>query len=166
MLCFSCNDFVISRHSRLRNQMRVKLQVNILINNFWMLQYICNNNSNSYWNNLAKRPSSHSIMDPPIQQINKKTSTPAKIVRKGGPWPASLSDFSSNFSPEGFEFDANTLNNLYFGCNFTMCLHLNLQNILSNKPENLWSSILRSVPIYHQNERIKLFTESWIFIPL
>lgn len=71
-------------------------------------------------------------MDPTIQQISKNTSNPARIVRNGGPWPASVSSgftFSSRESPpEGFEFDANAENDLCLICNFTVFFNLIEEN--------------------------------------
>lgn len=52
----------------------------------------------------------HITIDPTIQHTIKKTNNPAKMVRNGGPWAASLAfppDFFPTESPlEGFEFDA------------------------------------------------------------
>ena len=76
------------------------------------------------------RPISHDRMDPMIQHMTRKTKSPAKIVRNGGPWLASpvliTSDFSLRGSwSEGLEFDAKMANELRLSCNVTAFLNLN-----------------------------------------
>lgn len=75
------------------------------------------------------------IIDPTIQTMRKRTKNPAKIVRKGGPWAASLvlvpADFSSVESPpEGLVFDAYTANCLCPVCNLKTSLFLNARNYM------------------------------------
>lgn len=63
-------------------------------------------------------------MDPMIQEMNKKTRTPAKMVRSGGPGTTSLDFISSDFSG-GFVFDADTrLLHLFFACSFSSFFNL------------------------------------------
>lgn len=50
-------------------------------------------------------PIIHITIDPRIQEMNKKTTTPAKMVRSGGPGASPLDFALSDFS-EGFVFDA------------------------------------------------------------
>lgn len=81
---------------------------------------------------LTIMPISHKIMDPTIQDTSKKTKKPAKTVRNGGPWGASLVliplDFSLLESPEGIEFDADATTNLCLFCNLAVFLNLNERN--------------------------------------
>lgn len=50
---------------------------------------------------LKIRLSSHVTMDPMIQNTTRKTTTPAKIVRNGGPWRPSLVAAPSDFPLRG-----------------------------------------------------------------
>lgn len=56
-------------------------------------------------------------MDQMTQQMMRKTMNPAKIVRRGGPWPALLVSFTSDpslgsFPPLEWWFVAQTANSL------------------------------------------------------
>lgn len=93
-------------------------------------------------------------MDPTIQQTRTKTTNPAKIVRNGRSWPASValvSDFSWKESlPEGFEFDENTVNNLCLACNLTVLLLLNLKYMVLDKKVSSVSAVTLQL-LNHRN---------------
>lgn len=69
------------------------------------------------------KPIIHIAMDPMIQQTNKKTTRPARMVRSGGPEASSLGFVSSDFS-EGFVFDADKRLHLLFTCTCSSFLNL------------------------------------------
>lgn len=84
--------------------------------------------------NETKRLINHIRIDPIIQNTRKRTTSPAKMVRKGGPWGASSlltpPDLSLMESPSGgLDFDADTACHLSLICNFkTLFLNLNTRN--------------------------------------
>lgn len=63
---------------------------------------------------LTIKLNNHTTMDPMNQVMRRKTASPAKIVRNGGPWPALLVSFTSDpsfgdFPPTELGFVAGTL---------------------------------------------------------
>lgn len=85
----------------------------------------------------------HTTTDPMTQPTRKNTKSPAKIVRRGGPWEALPVSFTSDpslddFPPPELGFVAETVNSFRFICNFLEPMHLD--NTVSKRGYSLIQS--------------------------